>query len=93
LSRKFEQGRYEKCCINNITIATTQYTEEQTNIIHNTNIIITYRIYINDNRLVTYNDIPTFIIDLLNHQATLINMIVPVTLKVLQSALHSDATL
>ena len=45
--------------------------------------MITYGIYTNDNRLITYNEILMFIIELLNHQAMLINMIAPVTVNVL----------
>ena len=48
--------------------------------------------YVNDNRLITYNDIPTFVMDLLNHQAMLINTMAPVTVNVLKSALRSEAT-
>ena len=54
--------------------------------------MITYGIYINHNRLITYNEVPTFIMDLLNHQAILINTIAPVTVNVLQSALHGEVT-
>ena len=54
--------------------------------------MITFGIYVNDNRLITYNKIPSFIIDLLNHQAMLINTMVPVKVNVLQLALHSKVT-
>ena len=54
--------------------------------------MITYRIHINDNGLITYNDIPIFIMDLLNYQAMLINTIVLVIVNVLKSALYSEAT-
>ena len=55
--------------------------------------MITYRMYINNNSLITYNEISTFIMDLLNHQVILINMMVLVTLKLLQSILNGDTTL
>ena len=48
-----------------------------------TTTMITYRIYVNDNRLITYNEIPMFIMDLLNHQAMLINTMAPVIVNVL----------
>ena len=56
-----------------------------------TTTMITYGIYTNNNRLITYNEILTFIIDLLNHQAMLINTIVPVIVNVIQSALYNKA--
>ena len=49
--------------------------------------------YVNNNGLITYNEIPTFIMDLLNYQAMMINMMAPVTLKLLQSILNGDVTL
>ena len=55
--------------------------------------MINYGIYSNNNKLITYNEIPTFIIELLNHQAMIINMIAPVTVNVLQLALHGKAIL
>ena len=55
-----------------------------------TKTMITYGIYVNDNGLITYNEILMFIIDLLNHQAMLINMMAPVIVNVLQSALHGE---
>ena len=42
--------------------------------------------------MITYNEIPTFIMDLLNHQAMIINTMVPVMSKLLQSTLNSNAT-
>ena len=54
--------------------------------------IIIYGIYTNNNGLITYNEIPIFIIDLLNHQVILINTMVPVTVNVLQSALCGKVT-
>ena len=56
-----------------------------------TKTMITYRMYINENGLITYNEIPIFIIKLLNHQVILINIMVPVTVNELQLALHSKA--
>ena len=55
--------------------------------------MITYGIYVNDNGLITYNEIPTFIIDLLNHQAMLINTMALVAVNILQSASCREAIL
>ena len=55
--------------------------------------MITYGIYVNNNSLITYNKIPIFVMDLLNHQVTLINMMVPVTSKLLQLTLNGNTTL
>ena len=55
-----------------------------------TTTMITYGIYTNDNGLITYNEIPTFIMNLLNYQVMLINTIVPVTVNVKQSALCGE---
>ena len=55
--------------------------------------MITYGIYVNNNDLITYYEILTFIMDLLNYQAMIINTIALVTLKLLQSALNGNAIL
>ena len=55
--------------------------------------MITYGMYVNNNSLIIYNEIPTFIIDLLNYQVTLINMMVLVTSKLLQSTLNGNTIL
>ena len=53
--------------------------------------MITYGMFENNNGLVTYTKIPIFTMDLLNHQAILLNMMVPVTLNILQLTLYSKA--
>ena len=55
--------------------------------------MITYGICINNNGLITYNEILIFIIDLLNHQTILINIIALVIENMLKSALYGKATL
>ena len=55
--------------------------------------MITYGMFENNNGLVTYTKIPIFTMDLLNHQAILLNTMAPVTLNILQSTPRSEATL
>ena len=54
--------------------------------------MITYGIYINNNRLITYSKIPTFIMELLHYQATLLNMMIPIISNILKSVLCGDLT-
>ena len=54
--------------------------------------MITCGICVNSNRLVIYNDIPMFIMDVLNHQAILINTMAPVIVNILQLALYGEVT-
>jgi len=51
-----------------------------------------FGIYENNNDLITYNEVPVFLIELLYHQSTLINLMAPVTTSVLISALQVEAT-